>query len=974
MPAAPKSRRASRWLLLALLLAVVAAVVLSPSTAPWLVERKLRDAAERRGLVPGWSRIEGSIFDVITIHGLHLVDARHTETSTDLWIGRVEITPRISIPYFRPAESFAARVVLDGVRGRYVSHATSGTVGEPPAPGAPVQPAPAAAWPTVTIKPPPFLRWLPEDFALSRSSFQLVRGTLSVRFTDLRVNGDLGRPGFAAARETDFTAGSRRVTLPAWRGVATWRRPSLALAGVELGNGVRLVSASLDLSRIAVGRLDADIAVEALSGKLRGQVGADFTAERPAFDVVGTLENVAVEPVAKLLGGGGPFAGRFDQGQFSFRGDPGDPLAASSSLRLNAREFRWKERRFQSLAAAATLVNRRVQVQQFDLRQEANAVSLTGETTLPERENPPVAIFGSGWMIPLLNGFTLTVQAKLEDLKALGTLLDPAFSDVTGRASVEGTIKGRLGDFDGYLNLEGGNLVIRTLPLDFLKATLGFKGEEIALTDLQSTSGKSDYLTGSGSWQPLSSGRYAGELKAQIADLGRYAPTYVGALVPGPLAGALKLEWSGDGNAKSHSGAFKAAIERFSARRANAKGTVARPVNLTAEGSYSPPSLAFRQLLLRDGKRDAFKLEGSLPWLQDRRAWSEGRLLDPTRPISIRIEGNEAPLDLLPFFVPALKSADGRATGKLEITGSRAAPRLAGSLRIKGGATEWNGTAPALVGLEGDLKFTGGMFAADNLRVKIKETDFTGGGSVSWDNEANEARLDLGLKAEDFPWIATKDVSVDAALDLQLTGSVPAFVIGGEVKLADDGRAFRTLGVVEAAAEGRIDPVRATSFVPTAWIGPASPLGERRLDLHLATLKPLPVEAPGGGLLALDLHLSGSARAPQVTTGELRLSKGRVAAPAETNGSWELDTAVFTFGSGPLETSEPLVALTARKRSGKNLLAAQITGFAATFSSEPPGPLSEAISRLFLRGTALNAPAEPAPEEPVPGLRVGWRK
>ena len=96
---------------------------------------------------------------------------------------------------------------------------------------------------------------------------------------------------------------------------------------------------------------------------------------------------------------------------------------------------------------------------------------------------------------------------------------------------------------------------LRGMPIDALKSTVVLKGEELQLTDLQATSGKNDYFTGKATWQPLGSGRYSAELKAQIADLALYAPAYVGELIPGPLAGALRLEWSGDGTRKSHSAA-----------------------------------------------------------------------------------------------------------------------------------------------------------------------------------------------------------------------------------------------------------------------------------------------------------------------------------------------------------------------------------------------------------------------------------
>lgn len=957
----PRTRR-SFWFLL--LFVLLASATVWPGTLPWLAERTLRPIAERRGLVAGWRSIEGSIFDVLTIHGLRLRGAQHAEVSTDLEIDRVEIALRLSIPFFSPAESWAHRVVVEGVHGRYAARtiwATGGAAG----PSGP--PAPPTRKSTLA-------HWLPDEIELHRVDAELWRGNLGVRVTGLRVVADLHPRGFASARSTEFIAGSRRVSLPAWHGESAWRRPRLSLSRIGLGNGVRLVSAALDVSRVTSGSMEAELVVEALSGTLRGSVSADFTAERPVFSASGTLQNVGVEPVARLLGGTGPFAGSFDQGKFSFRGDPGEPLLASSSLSVQAREFRWKERRFESLAATATLVNRRLQVQQFELKQAGNAVIARGETVLPEKENPAAAFFGRGVMIPLMNGFTLSLEAQLDDLEALGQLVEPGFQMLKGRARIDGQIKGRLGDLDGALNVASSGFVLNELPVDFLKATLGFKGEEIALSDLQASAGKSDFLSAKGTWQPLSSGRYAGELKGQIADLGRYAAVYVGPLVPGPLAGALKFDWNGDGTSKAHSGVFKASIEKFSAKRANAKGTFARPVDLTAEGSYSPQSLAFRQFVLREGKRDALKVEGALPWLQDRKAWAEGRLLAPSGNFSAKVEANDAPLDLLPFFLAGLKSADGRASGKFEISGTRVAPRLQGSLRLKGGAVEWNGTAPALKGLGGELKFDGAALEAAGLAVQIGGIDLTGGGKVRWDADDGQARVDLGLKAEEVAWLDTKDANLEADLDLRLTGPADALVLGGEVRLNADSRFYHTLQAESGRVTDRQIPVRASLWLPPSWFGEHGALGARGLDFRLHSPKPLTIETSGGGgQLSLDLRFGGSARQPQVAGGDLRLTKTRLAAPAAAAGVWEVENAVFSFATGDAYEAEPSITVVARRAVAKQQFTLNLNGTAATFVVQPPVADEAAPARWFYFGVPLETPP-PGPEQELPPLRLGWKK
>ena len=907
--------------MLCLFVTAVICTVLHPAPLRWWVGRTLDRAAARRNLTLVHGPVQGTLFDVITIDDVRLRDPANAD-GTDLFLARVEFAPSLSIPFLQRRDSLLESVVLDGVSGRYAFRAA--------APG--TESIPAAAPDRIAVTPPqPFAQWLPSRFVIQRADLKLVRGNLSFRVAGLRVVGEPGVAAFCAARETDFTAGTYSVALPFWHGIAMWERPKLILREIALGNGVKLAAAALDLSRLPLGQLESEVTLEALGGTLRGQVSADFSGPRNFFDVAGSLQSVAVEPVARLLGGGGPFAGSFDRGQFSFRGDPGDPLAATSSLRVEAREFQWKERRFESLVASATLVNRRLQVQQLELRQSKNLLRLSGESALPKNTEPPIIGGFIGQAMAFLQaGFTCNVDARLEDLKALGQLADPGLSDLSGRMSVNGLVNGRAEGLDGYLNIEGSVLQFRGMPVDSLKATVLLKGEEVQLTDLQATSGKSDYFTGKGAWQPLGSGRYNAELKAQVSDLRRYATAYVGALVPGPLAGALRLEWSGDGTRRTHSGAFKGAVEKFSAKRANARGTFARPTDLQVEGTYSPTSLSLRQLVLREGKRDAFKADGSLPWIQDRRAWSEGRFLDPDRPISLRMEGNDAPLDLAAFIFSALKQTDGRATGRVEITGSRKSPRVAGSLKLKGGAIEWSTDAPGVAKLEGDVTFDAATVRFAGGSGEVMGAPFQFSGLVNWESDVEPASVDLALKTNEVAWIDDQTMNADAALDCRVTGPIDALGVAGTVTLVEGARVWRRLVAVASTPSGDSLPLRAGLLLPSAVFGPTGWMGDRKIDLHLVAARPLKIEAEGfGGEFVPDIRFGGTGRDPQVVSGELRMGKTAFTIEGATSERWDVDSAIFTFDPGPAFDSEPVVALVASRKSGKQKQTLRLTGGAA---------------------------------------------
>jgi TamB, inner membrane protein subunit of TAM complex len=931
-----KPRRASRWWLLLLLATAMLCTLLHPAPVRWRISGVLERAAERRGLAVTYGAIDGTIFDAITIHDVRLRDISKTDSGTDLTIANVEFSPSLSIPFFQRRDAFLESVVLDGVRGQYAFRAQG-------APGEATGPVlPARSETVVESRERVVSRWLPARFVVQRADVKLLRGNLALRVAGLRVFGDPGASGFTAARETEFIAAAHSVNLPAWHGINIWQRPKLSLYSIALGNGVNLVSAALDLSGLPLSQIEGDVALDALGGSLRGQITADFSSARNFFDVAGSLQRVAVEPVARLLGGGGPFAGSFDQGQFTFRGDPGDPLSASASLRVEAREFQWKERRFESLAAGATLVNRHVQVQQFELRQSKNLLRLSGESALPQASGSPVV---TGWigqaMAFLQAGFTCTIDARLEDLKALGQLADPGFSEMSGRISVFGRVDGRAEGLDGYLNIEGSGVQVRGMPIDSLTSTVVFKGDELQLTDLQATSGKSDYFTGKATWQPLGSGRYNAELKAQIADLARYAPAYVGELIPGPLAGALWLEWSGDGTRKSHSGAFNGAVEKFSAKRANARGTFARPTDLQIEGTYSPTSLSLRQLVLREGKREVLKADGALPWIQDRHAWTEGRFLDPDRPISLRLEGNDAPLDLAAFFFKDFKQTDGRATGKVEVTGSRLAPRVNGNVKLKGGAVEWSADAPGLATLDGDFSFDAASVKVAGGSGDVMGAAFQFSGSVNWEADARPSVVDLLLKTNEVAWIDDQTMNADAAIDCRVEGPVDALAVSGTVTMVEGARFWRRLVAVDSAQTGDSLPLRAGLLLPATVFGPTGWMGDRKIDLRVIAAKPLRVEAEGfSGEFVPDVRFGGTGREPQVVSGELRLVKTAFTIDRNTTERWDVDSAVFSFASGSAFDANPTLALLASRKLGRSKQTLRLSGSADAASGIDDAPVS----------------------------------
>ena len=91
-------------------------------------------------------------------------------------------------------------------------------------------------------------------------------------------------------------------------------------------------------------------------------------------------------------------------------------------------------------------------------------------------------------------------------------------------------------------------MTIRGAPLDYLRSTLLFRGDELNVADVQATR-DGDYLSGRGSISLAGALTYQGELQLAVADPGLYAPALAGMidldkveLFAGSLQAPVRLE------------------------------------------------------------------------------------------------------------------------------------------------------------------------------------------------------------------------------------------------------------------------------------------------------------------------------------------------------------------------------------------------------------------------------------------------
>ena len=432
---------------------------------------------------------------------------------TDLSVARVTFRLFAGASLFHRPVVWLGDVRLEGLRGN-LDLASGAMAGESPAPRHVSGPA---------------TDWLPANFSLQADEFCLRRGRDTAWLRGLLVTGGRGETGAFEIREVRTEGPGFAWTLPGAHGRTFWKDGLLTFSSVSVRDPGTAANGTLDLTRLERGRLKWECSLRMSDGEVRGQGSVDFSRADAPLEVAATMRRTALTPFARLLGVRGAVDGEVEQASFTFRGDPDALPAAQMSLSGRATGFRWEDRRWQSLEVQAVVLNRRVHLNRFDLRQDGNRLTLSGEYPLPPVDGSALHWAGEGswWQAA---GFSGNVDARLEDLTALARLIGPGAPELSGRMSVNGRLSAAAGSAEvaGYLNVEGTRLDVFGAPLDYLRSTLVFRRGAVEVADLQATQ-DADYFTARGVFN-LSGDNAArhGELRAEVRDASVYLPALAG--------------------------------------------------------------------------------------------------------------------------------------------------------------------------------------------------------------------------------------------------------------------------------------------------------------------------------------------------------------------------------------------------------------------------------------------------------------
>jgi hypothetical protein len=350
-------------------------------------------------------------------------------------------------------------------------------------------------------------RLLPEDLTVAGSEVRIENGPTLV----------LLRKGFLSANQTEagrFTAAEVMIASP-WfhqtfsqlRGATHWEADHLTIAGLTLTHGLDLQSATADLSRLGNQRVGLQFDADAFGGKIRGNISHEWRSKHSNWKIAGGATDISLEQTSEAFGFADRVSGLLHAGNFTFRGNLAEPDLVTASLWSELTGLTWRNRTAEAMMLGAALYNRRIQLQQLYIKQQANQFTLSGEAAFPSSV--------SGWLSPDFRG---NISASIDQLGDFAALFGANAGDFAGKITIDGAMDTRDRKFGGHLTVEGASLTFFKTAIDNLSAKLNLKATDLEIEQLAMTR-KNDSLSGQGKIDLSHEHNYSGTLEARLNNL-----------------------------------------------------------------------------------------------------------------------------------------------------------------------------------------------------------------------------------------------------------------------------------------------------------------------------------------------------------------------------------------------------------------------------------------------------------------------
>jgi hypothetical protein len=364
---------------------------------------------------------------------------------------------------------------------------------------------------------------LPENLTVGASEVRIENGPTLVLLRNGFLSANQTEPGRFSAAEVMIASPWFHQTFSQLRGATHWEADRLTIAGLTLTHGLDLQSATADLSRLGNQRVGLQFDADAFGGKIRGNISHEWRSQHSNWKIAGGATDISLEQTSEAFGFADRVSGLLHAGNFTFRGNLAEPDLVTASLWSELTRLTWRNRTAEGIMLGAALYNRRIQLQQLYIKQQANQFTLSGEAAFPSSV--------SGWLSPDFRG---NISASIDQFGDFAALFGANAGDFAGKITIDGAMDTRDRKFGGHLMVEGASLTFFKTAIDNLSAKLNLKATDLEIEQLAMTR-KNDSLSGQGKINLSREHNYSGTLEARLNNLLDYLSIPRGAGKANPI-------------------------------------------------------------------------------------------------------------------------------------------------------------------------------------------------------------------------------------------------------------------------------------------------------------------------------------------------------------------------------------------------------------------------------------------------------
>lgn len=480
----------SRFLLasLFLLLAALLAVWLTPFAVSHGVRWWIWWRARQEGFTVNIDKIDAPFLRPVAIHQLRLKNEHDDSLRVDLIITDV-------------AFDLDFKHILLHRRGRAIRNLSIRELhGELRRSNPAVRAITRRGWATLH-------RMLPENLTVAYSEVRVENGPTLVLLRNGFLSANQTEAGRFSAVEVMIASPWFHQTFSQLRGATHWEADHLTIAGLTLTHGLDLQSATADFSRLGNQRVGLQFEADAFGGKIRGNISHEWRSQQSNWKIAGGATDISLEQTSEAFGFADRVSGLLHAGNFTFRGNLAEPDRVTASLWSELTGLTWRNRTAEAIMLGAALYDRRIQLQQLYIKQQANQFTLSGEAAFPTS--------ASGWLSPDFRG---NISASIDQLGEFAALFGANAGDFAGKITIDGAMDTRDRKFGGHLMVEGASLTFFKTAIDNLSAKLNLKAMDLEIEQLAMTR-RNDSLSGQGKIDLSHDHNYSGTLEARLNDL-----------------------------------------------------------------------------------------------------------------------------------------------------------------------------------------------------------------------------------------------------------------------------------------------------------------------------------------------------------------------------------------------------------------------------------------------------------------------